>query len=263
MPDSELSRAKELGFRYPPDHVSLDCIGYMGRVSELRGFISFFLDIVKGSQALAASLKEESRAAFENEISKYRLVEYKFSAHRQLVNEMMLSRSVESFDLYVLSMLRTVFTAKPEMLKSESSIDAATIIDLKDFNDIISYLAERKMHELSFKPLSELRAYIKRQTGIDLFVTEEIYEMTVLSSEVRNLIAHNDCRVNDLFLKRINRLGCKNSLSVEKSGKVIITDEWVRRASYALDGVVFDFDEAMVRKFGLATINPAALVDRA
>jgi hypothetical protein len=246
---------KELGFRDPPDKVTCSCLGYMARVTELREFISFFFGIVKSSDAFAKSLTPESAKAFSTETEKYRIGKYSFSVHRQFVNEMMLSRAVETFDLYVLTVLREIFAAKPEMLKSETAVDAATVIELRNFDDIVFYLAERKLHELSFKPLSELRKYIESRTGIDLFSSEAEYEVVLLASEVRNLIAHNDCRINDVFKRRTEKLKDKDKFPVSDSGKFVIEDEWVRRASYALDNVVFNFDEAVAKKFDIPPMN--------
>ena len=180
--------SEHLGFNNPPDKITYSCLAYIARIMELRDFIAFFFGIVKSSDAFIKSLTEKSGKEFELEVSKYKIGQYNFSTHRQFVNEMMLSRAVESFDLYVLTVLREIFTAKPEMLKSESAIDAATVIDLRNFDEIIFYLAERKLHELSFKPLSDLSKYIESRTGILLFKNEEVYETVLLASEVRNLI---------------------------------------------------------------------------
>jgi hypothetical protein len=167
----------------------------------------------------------------------------------------MLSRAVETFDLYVLLALREIFEARPEMLKSEGSVEIAAVLDLKRFEDIVMHIAEKKLHELSFKPLSELRKYIQTRTGIDLYGSEKTYETVLLASEVRNLIAHNDCRLNEIFEKRVPE-HIRKSVSTYPMGKVIITDEWVREACYTMDALVFDFDVAISEKYGLKTFQP-------
>lgn len=65
------------------------------------------------------------------------------------------------------------------------------------------------------------------------------------------VIAHNDCRVNDRFLNKTKDVN--NPLNVSDSGKIIITDLWLRKTSYALDGAVFRFDEIVAKKFVLET----------
>ena len=160
-------------FREPPERVSLSCLIYMSRITELRDFISFFFGIIKSQDAFIRNLKTESAEAFKVEAGKYVLGKYNYSHHRQFINEVMVSRAVETFDLYVLLALRDIFAAKPEILKSEGTVDVSAVIELKNFDNIVEYIAEKKLHELSYKPLSELRKYIQMRTGMDLFPTEE------------------------------------------------------------------------------------------
>jgi hypothetical protein len=251
----EVDQAKAQGFRNPPDHITYACLGYIARVMELRDFISLFFGLIKSSQAIAQTMTPESAPHFLAEANKYKVEPYSFSTHRQFVNELMLSRAVETFDLYVLTVMRHIFEARPEILKSEGPIETATVIDLKTFDDIVFFLAERKLHELSFKPLSELRKYIKTRTGLDLFGSDEAYDDVLLASEVRNLIAHSDCRVNEIFRKRIKDMPRPADIEIPEEGKIALSDDWIRRISYRLDGLAFNFDEAAVSKFSLPTMN--------
>lgn len=250
-PAEESSDPLAEGFRNPPDRVTEPCLTYMARVMELRDFVSFYFNFVKTSVTLGKMVPEEvsnNAGAKEREVLKY-----DYSAHRPFVNQIMLSRAIESFDLYLTTILRDIFLARPAILKSEGSLDIASIIEAGSYDDLIWRIAERKVHELSYKSLAELRKFIQSRTGIDLFQNDAAFEMTILASEVRNLIAHNDCVVNDLFKSRIK--GVSIQLDVSDTGRVQITDEWLRRASYTLDGLVFRFDEIAAEKFALHTLN--------
>jgi hypothetical protein len=141
------------------------------------------------------------------------------------------------------------------MLKSESPIDVATIIQSRNFEDILSYVAERRLRDLSFKPLSDLGKFIESRTGINLFATPYVFRTVLLASEVRNLIAHNDCLVNDVFRRRVGDALPADNIS--EAGKFLITDGWVRTASYVLDGVVFDFDVQAAAKFSIPIVSSA------
>ena len=164
----------------------------------------------------------------------------------------MLSRAVESFDLYVASIVRDLFLAKPEMMKSEGTIEVSTVIESGTYDEIVYRIAERKLHELAYKSLADLRKFILGRTGIDLFKSEQIFDIALAASEVRNLIAHNDCVVNKFFTAKTK--DCHSLPDVSDTGRVKISDEWLRRACYALDGVVFDFDQAVIEKFQLRTL---------
>jgi hypothetical protein len=234
------------GFVEPPDYITVSCFDYMARIMELRSFIGLFFNIVKSSNIISDGIPE-----LKAETDKYKLVEYNYSSHLQLVNEILLSRAVETFDLYLQKILVTIFLSKPEMLKSEEKIEISTVIDLKDSESLIAYIAERKLNELSYKSLSDLSKYIKNTTGIDLFENEEVYHIILIASEIRNLIAHNDCKANERFFRKTKET--KEKLDISESGKIIISDDWMRSASYTIDRAVFRFDEQASKKFSLKT----------
>jgi hypothetical protein len=254
MADSaeEEDDSRALGFRDPPESVTQPCLVYMARVTEIRSFIGFYFNFVKASDYIGKRLEALGDRESVSEEGPLRRVVYNFSRHRQLVNEIMLSRAVESFDLYVVTMMRDLFLAKPEMMKSEGTIDVSAVIESGSYDEIVYRIADRKIHELSYKSLADLRKFIVSRTGVDLF-GEESFDMTLAASETRNLIAHNDCVVNDLF--RAKTRGCRSLPKESSTGKLVIADDWLRRISYALDGVVFDFDVAVSAKFNLPTRN--------
>ena len=239
------------GFGYPADQVTEPCLIYMARVMELRRFVAFYFQFVKSSSELNELTPE--RGGPESGTSPFELFEYDHSEYQQFVNQIMLSRAVESFDLYLTTVLRDIFLSRPQLLKSEGTVDVATVINAASHEDLIWQIVERKVHELSYKSLSDLRKFVQTRTGIDLFPTEESFEMTILASEIRNLIAHNDCRVNEVF--RSKTKGLKLTAEISDTAFVKIEDEWLRRASYNLDGVVFRFDQLALPKFDLKLFN--------
>lgn len=243
---------ERLGFREPPIEITRSCLYYMGRIMEVREFMGFYFSFVKTSCELAPMVDKKSS---EGGISKkaLKVIKYDYSNHRQLVNELMLSRAVETFDLYVLNILREIFTSKPEILKSDKKVDASTLIELRTPEEIIFYLAENQISELGYKPLTELRKWIADRTGLDLFISEDIFDIVLFATEVRNLIAHNDCMTNDVIMQRLGEM--YSELEISDTGKVIISDEWLRKCCYALDGVVFDFDERVCAKFEVYRAN--------
>lgn len=243
----------ELGFREAPNQGSVSAVSYMARIVELWSFIGAFYRIIGAVQ----SIKVPPNLAERAERGEFKF--YDFSEHVQLVNEIQLVRAVESFDLYLLSILREIFESQPNMLKSEAAIDAATVIDLGgNLREIVRHIAEKRLHELAYLPLSALQKFVKDRTSIEIFATREVYECAVLASEVRNLIAHNDCRTNKQFENRTK--GISNPLRIAANGKVVIDDRWLRKASYALDGAVFDIDAAAVEKYSLAKLPSRELV---
>lgn len=250
VPDSESS---SYGFRQPPEQITRGCAAYMDRVHELREFVSAFFAMVKAFEPLTAIIQKSAPEALTISMRTRTIPAlYNYSVHRQFLSELILSRTVETFDLYVLTTLREIFRARPEMLTSESAIPVSTVLERRSFEDLLTYVAERRLHELSFKPLSELDKFITSRTGIGLFATSDIYQTVLLASEVRNLIAHNDCVVNDIFRQRVG--DALPTELISPNGKFNVSDHWMRQTSYVLDGVVFDFDSQAGAKFNIPMI---------
>ena len=247
--ENEADSTRE-GFRQPPDQLTEPCLTYMARIMELREFVAFYYGFVKSSAELRLRIPT---AEGDDGDKALQVLRYESSRHGAFMNQIMLSRAIESFDLYLTTVLRDVFLARPEMLKSEGTVDVTTVIELGNYQDLVWHIVEKKVHELSYKPLSELRKFIHSRTGIDIFPSEEAFETTIVASEVRNLIAHNDCVANEIFASRTRKIAVP--LGFSSTGRVIIDDEWLRRASYTLDSLVFRFDGLASDKFGLRTLN--------
>lgn len=129
------------GFRQPPERVTEPCLTYMRRTMELRDFISFYFSFVKTSQKLGNLIPDEAKkAAGAKELT---VLKYNYMGQRSLVNQIMLSRAVESFDLYLTTILRDVFLSRPEILKSEGVVDIATVIETGNYQDLIWQIVER------------------------------------------------------------------------------------------------------------------------
>lgn len=111
------------GFREPPDRVTEPCLTYIARVMELRNLVNFYFNFVKSSGEMRKLIsKEAEQKAGDRVIG---LLQYNYSQQRPLMNQIMLSRAIEFFELYLTTAMRDIFLVKPEMLKSEGSINRA------------------------------------------------------------------------------------------------------------------------------------------
>ncbi|MEY9185337.1 hypothetical protein ABIG06_006836 [Bradyrhizobium sp. USDA 326] len=235
----------------PQALVTWPCLDYIMRVSEVNDFASFFFGVIEARGAIAASMTEQSAELFAIEAEKY--APDSISLERQMVQEILLSRIVESFNHYVSAILSEVFLRRPEMLSAEGQIKVAKILELRTFDEIVRHLVDKKLHELSYSSLSDVRAFIKERTKIDLYRSEDQFKLVQLASEVRNLIAHNDCKINDVFLRRTGATTA--DLPLRESGKYIIRDDWLHSVIDCLGEIVFSFDNAVAGKFDLDRRN--------
>ncbi|MDO8875849.1 MAG: hypothetical protein Q8M24_18365 [Pseudolabrys sp.] len=238
----------------PHDRITIACFTYMVRAMELRRFNGFFFGIIESTQKLTENLTLDGKAEFERIAADYQKKNGGILPGRHFVNEIALTRSIESFDLYLLQMLRLLFSAKPDLVIAEEKlIGEATKASFEDTNDYFLHLAERKLMKLSYSSLSVLREYVRESSEIDLFDTDEIFETICLATELRNLISHNDCRVNEIFLKRTKSIPATPKL--ELGERFAISDAFLRNLISAADHAVFTYDERAAAQLGLLTMN--------
>jgi hypothetical protein len=150
-------------------------------------------------------------------------------------------------------MLGDIFLSRPEMLSADGDVKIGKILELRTFDEIVRHLVEKRVNEISYSSLSDLRKYIRQRTNIDLYRDDEQFAVVLLATEVRNLIAHNDCIVNDIFLRKTNLT--MTDLPLSETGRYRITDEWLHQVIDGLASVVFAFDDAAAKKFDLAVRN--------
>ncbi len=244
------------GFVEAPACVTRAAHAYMERIIELRNFVAYLFKIV-GAHKKLCDEQDDEELLYRLEALLGDALRAPYNAHRQFVNEILLARAVETFELYILQVLREIFSVQPNLLMSERPIAASTALELGSFEQIVLHLTERKLHDLSFGALSERRAYFSKNIGIELFSSDKAYEMVLLAIEVRNVIAHNDCKVSERFSERTRDIEVPLEIGFEQ--KLLINDVWLRSTSYVLDSVVFDFDTTSAEKFELETF-PAAKV---
>lgn len=230
-----------------PDLITEPCLTYMARIMETTDFYTFY-ESFRDFNKEVLDEKISNNTNKENE-----LIEYKLLRQKPFVSQISLSRTVESFQLYLTTILRDVFVSKPQLLKSSSKIDVAMVIESGNYENLIWQIIERQVLEVSYKSIGDLTQFIEKRTGINLFESAEQLEIVTVALEVRNLIAHNDCVVNELFEQKTKKFNVP--LEISDTKRLVIDDEWLTTTCNELHRTVFDFDMAISEKFDLRLLN--------
>lgn len=147
--------------------------------------------------------------------------------HRQFFMEIILVRLVENYLNYLSSLLREVFVARPESLRSSEKVDLETVLRHESIDDFVRTVAERKVESLSYSSFDDLAEYFVDRFNIEL-AGKEKHQAIVQGIETRNISVHNRCIVNTRFVAKTNshadRIGKLRVLgieNVETIGKVL------------------------------------------
>ena len=69
--------------------------------------------------------------------------------------------------------------------------------------DLVAFVTDRKVNELSYGGLREMENFIRERLGVELFATPDQRQTLGIFIELRNIHTHNRGVVNELFLNRI------------------------------------------------------------
>jgi hypothetical protein len=140
--------------------------------------------------------------------------------HKQLLMELLLCRAVDNFLTYLSEILALIYRSRPEMLRSNETIRLEVILEYETMDDLITFLVEKRVNDLSYQGIQKLADYLSNKLGFDLFERSNDLDTAIRIIETRNIIVHNRAVINDRFLSRVQNfpLGVGEHLHLNHSG---------------------------------------------
>lgn len=178
----------------------------------------------------------DSKAAYARQIER---------SNSRTALETALCRYVDNFLCYLSDLLRLIFKNYPDALaSSESSINVKDVFAYSSLDDLLSWLTERTINDLSFKGFGEIEAYYKRRFGFDLVPSASQKAKISLAIAARNLLVHRRGLVDDRFIQMTGIGGYTIGNRIDVSNQA-----WHELIPAILQGV-HDIDKRAARKFG-------------
>jgi hypothetical protein len=216
----------------------LNMVGHIEHTAEKMRELKGILDKVNPARA-----NRETKAEWKGPIEDLK-------KHRQFFIEILLVRHVENYLNFLSSLLKVVFIARPEVLRSSEKIDLETVFRHSSIDDLVKTVAERKVDSLSYASFGDLADYFNEKFHMVL-VGEKDLQSVIEAIETRNISVHNRCVVNQRYLSRTGRknieLGEIRILGIEDLEKiaVVLTQSAISvdkeaRKSLGLKGVRFN-----------------------
>lgn len=143
--------------------------------------------------------KDELRIELDNNSAMNRITKYRTIQMNQLVNA-----TVNNFLCYLSDVIQLAIRENPEILKSQEQIKLEEILSFRSYNEILDYIIDKKLTELSYQGIDKIQEYISNRLGIKEFCTSEQKTILKITIESRNIISHNRGIINDIFLSRTN-----------------------------------------------------------
>lgn len=165
--------------------------------------------------------------------------------YSQTMIEMIFSRLVDNFNKYLVDIIEEILLIKPEILSSsEQTISTEEVLKIGDYNNLIHYLIEKKIHSLSNKGLEDIKRWCDNK-GIPFDVKQNAVPTIKEILATRNIIVHNRCLVDKAY---INIVG-KTAFSEGEKREIKLS--YLNKAYDSLTKVVFDTDLMVIKKYGV------------
>jgi hypothetical protein len=199
-----------------PSTASVPCARFLEGISETIEFILFVTQVVTRADEVSKIAREALLATEQSETKKETMkrspkqapsVVGQLRRHRQLIFQMLITRSVDHYLAYVSELLSTVFHARPETLRSKEQVEIEFVLRHDTMDNLVLSLAERRVDRLIRHGIKQLAKELHASPGITLFGTKADLLRATQIVENRNLIVHNRAVVNGIYLRNVPASG--------------------------------------------------------
>jgi len=172
--------------------------------------------------------------------------------HDQLLAELVITRTADSFVSYLVDLLGLIYAERPEALRSSEQERLDFILQHADMPSLIHAIIEKRLERLSYLSLQDLTKSVHEQLGFDLFTNENHFERARELIEIRNVVVHNHGIVNRVSARKYppfqNSLGRAIPMSHQQAGD---------HAQFLLDQIC-TIDKRAAAKFKLKKYDAGA-----
>ena len=205
------------------------------------------MDEVRAIAAHALADEKERKnpvAHFDEKLVSKRVREYSKQLSRDLIVSM-----ANNFLCYLSEILQDVMNKKHEILRSSERITTEEALQFNRVQDLRAFIADRKINELSYGGLRQMRDFISERLGVEMIAADEQRALLTIFVELRNIHTHNRGVVNQLFLNRIGAGHPKFSFKMGHAYHVNF-EEFVLLSRNTIE-VALKLDDMLATKFKL------------
>ena len=156
--------------------------------------------------------------------------------------------AVNAFQRYFSEIIQAVALKRPEILKSNEMVRIDEVLRFNRYSDLVSFLIDKKVNELSYGGIKGIEAYFREKCGIEMFANDRSRELLTVFVELRNINVHSGGIVNDIFLRKVGKVDGFQFVRgkryhVDMDGLALLTDNAMR--------TTLAIDQAVATKFGI------------
>lgn len=240
----------------PPAEGTGACHRYFTDAGQSFGLLHFVLEVVLRADYVAHVAKTalepdgaqsvESPAALA-EVAPGPAVRH-LRTQSQLLLELFLARLVDSFQCYLVELLREVLAAQPQILKSsQPSLSLEYALQFSSMDDLVADVVAKKVNDLSYQGFESLKTWCLER-GVPIAVEQRHEAVLIEFIATRNIITHSRGLVDHKYLRAVPSttltLGVRRPLTIDN----------LYNSFDILNRVVSETDAAVQGKFRLSAL---------
>lgn len=162
----------------------------------------------------------------------------------QLWKEILITRSVDYFLIYLSDAIHAVVKTRPEILRSSDRVEVALVLRFESIGEFVDYWAFQKVDQLSHGGFEEMRRYLETSLGIKPAFSPSGLKEVKEAIAIRNVIVHRRGIVNEHFLRDTGWSGIKIGDPLSIPARDLL------KYNKALRSLGKTIDASLVAKFG-------------
>jgi len=149
-----------------------------------------------------------------------------------------------TLDIYFNDILELIFINHIDILKNSSKQHSTEeILSFDDMDDLIRYLGMKEIQRFNDNNSKNKIEYLKKLLNKEQILTEMIISKFIEVSEIRNILVHNEGRINDRFEKLVNNPKYNNKISIEINEGILL------EAIESMISLINEIDKEFCNKF--------------
>lgn len=161
--------------------------------------------------------------------------------------QMAYTRMADNALCYFKDILSEVVRKKPEILKSNDKESHEYILSFKSFDELIEDLIEKKIKQLFYGSINDIKKFFKDRLGINLFENEEIERSFHQFVQQRNLIVHNRGIISSEFVEEFKQFTVGHTIHFKYNN--------LSEINIFISNIIADIDIKLRKKFNLEIIE--------
>lgn len=167
----------------------------------------------------------------------------------RLQSENMCIRSVDNYLSYLADIIKAVLSKRPVMLKSDEQVRLDDVFQFTSFNDLTSFLIDRKVTRLAFTGITGLEEFIAQRTNMPLAQDDAQRSLLMVAVELRNIYSHTRGLVSEITLNRLRDI--EHGLTIQKGKRFVADYDTLIPLTNNLILLARQLDKVMTQKFKL------------